>query len=95
MEFYVSTAIWNRLVSGLNAQLRAVRQGCIHSSLPPVIAWINSNGNPHLDYHGVKLELGRFQATASGSYQLGLAVAVNEYFLRNVYQSDIVDQFPP
>ena len=78
-------------MAGLNAQLRTVRQGCIHSSLLPVIAWINSHGNPQLDYHGVKVELGWFQATASGYYQLGIVVAVNEYFLSNVHQSDVVD----
>lgn len=88
---YLSTAIWNRLVSGLNAQLRTVRQGCIRSSLLPVIAWINTHGNPQLDYYGVKVELGWFQATASGYYQLGIVVAVNEFFLSNVRQPDIVD----
>ncbi|XP_010919832.1 uncharacterized protein [Elaeis guineensis] len=88
---YMSTAIWNRLVAGFNAQLRTVRRGCIRSDLGHVITWINSHGNPQLEYHGVKVELGWFQATASGYYQLGILVAVNEYFFNSVHQSDILD----
>lgn len=87
----MSTAIWNRLVAGFNAQLRTVRRGCIRSNLGPVIAWINSHGNPQLEYHGVKVELGWFQATASRYYQLGILVAVNEYFFNSLHQSDVLD----
>ncbi|KAL6839711.1 hypothetical protein ACP4OV_030399 [Aristida adscensionis] len=80
---YVSTAIWNRLVAGLNAQLRTVRQGSIRSTLVPVVSWINSHGNPQLERHGVRMELGWFQSTASGYYQLGIVVAVNENFYKS------------
>ncbi|CAL9044534.1 unnamed protein product [Musa banksii] len=88
---YVSTAIWNRLVAGFNAQLRTVRQGCIRSALHPVVAWTNSHANFQLEHHGVRVELGWFQATASGYYQLGILVALNEYFFNNVHQSDMLD----
>lgn len=80
---YVSTAIWNRLVAGLNAQLRTVKQGSIRSTLEPVISWIDSHGNPKLERHGVRVELGWFQTTASGYYQLGIVVAVNEHFYKS------------
>ncbi|XP_072955442.1 uncharacterized protein [Typha angustifolia] len=86
---YVSTAIWNRLVAGLNAQLRTVKQNCIRSALGPVITWINTHGNPRLVYHGLSGELGWFQATASGYYQLGILVAMNEDFF-NFHQSDVL-----
>ncbi|KAL6653051.1 hypothetical protein ACP70R_011976 [Stipagrostis hirtigluma subsp. patula] len=82
---YVSTAIWNRLVAGLNAQLRTVRQGSIRSTLVPVVSWINSHGNPQLERHGVRMELGWFQSTASGYYQLGIVVAVNENFYKSLH----------
>ncbi|OAY65947.1 hypothetical protein ACMD2_10227 [Ananas comosus] len=85
---YVSTAIWKRLVAGLNGQLRTVTQRSIQSGLVPVISWINSHGNPQLEYHGVRVELGWFQATASGYYQLGIVVSVNEYLFNNANQSE-------
>jgi hypothetical protein len=89
----VSTAIWNRLVAGLNAQLRTVRQGNIRSTLGPVVSWINSHGNPQLERHGVRVELGWFQATASCYYQLGIVVAVNEHFYKSLHQHDHVSEF--
>ncbi|KAL4199587.1 hypothetical protein AMTRI_Chr03g51930 [Amborella trichopoda] len=73
---YVPTAEWNRLVAGLNAHLRTVKQGCIRSDLVPVINWINSLGNPQLEFHSMRIEMGWFQATASGYYQLGLFVVM-------------------
>ena len=79
------------MVAGLNAQLRTVRQGSIRSTLVPVISWIRSHANPQLDFHGVKIELGWFQATASGYYQLGIWVIVGDYSLHDVHQSDILD----
>ncbi|PKA56333.1 hypothetical protein AXF42_Ash014836 [Apostasia shenzhenica] len=88
---YLSTAIWNRLVAGLNAQLRVVRQGNIRSALLPVISWMNSHGNPQLEPHGVRIELSWFPATASGYYQLGLVVALNEQFFNNAQHSDLLD----
>ncbi|KAK8945495.1 hypothetical protein KSP40_PGU015913 [Platanthera guangdongensis] len=88
---YLSTAIWTRFVAGLDAHLRSVRQGNIRSSLVSVILWINSHGNPQLEPHGVRIELGWFQATASGYNQLGIVVTVNEQFFNNVHQADILD----
>ncbi|MCI07831.1 hypothetical protein A2U01_0028900, partial [Trifolium medium] len=85
---HVPATVWNRLVSGLNAQLRTVRHGSIRTALGPVIDWTNSHANPQLEFHGVKIELGWFQATASGYYQLGVVVAVGEYSLHGLHQSD-------
>ncbi|XP_051212962.1 uncharacterized protein [Lolium perenne] len=85
---YISTAIWNRLVAGLNAQLRTVKKGSIRSTLEPVISWINSHGNPQLERHGVRVELGWFQTTASGYYQLGIVVAVNEHFYKSQHHHE-------
>ncbi|PWA66981.1 hypothetical protein CTI12_AA322140 [Artemisia annua] len=75
---HVPSTVWNRLVAGLNAQLRTVRSGSIRSALVPVINWIKTHANPQLDFHGVKIELGWFQATASGFYQLGILVIVGD-----------------
>lgn len=88
---YLSTAIWTRFVTGLNAHLRTVRQGNIRSALAPVISWINSHGNPQLEPHGVRIELGWFQATASGYYQLGIVVTINEQIFKNVNHADMLD----
>ncbi|KAI0500676.1 hypothetical protein KFK09_018892 [Dendrobium nobile] len=88
---YLSTAIWTRFVAGLNAHLRTVRQGNIRSALVHVILWINSHGNPQLEPHGVRIELGWFQPTASGYYQIGIVVTVNEQFFKNVHHADILD----
>ncbi|KAH7687489.1 Growth factor receptor cysteine-rich domain-containing protein [Dioscorea alata] len=85
---YVSTTVWNRLVAGLNAQLRTVTQRRIRSALIPVITWINSHGNPQLDSLGVRIELGWFQATASGYYQLGILAVVNECFFNSAHQPE-------
>eukprot|EP01018_Ginkgo_biloba_P007462 Gb_18851 [translate_table: standard] len=72
----VPATIWYRLVSGLNAQLRTVRQGCIRRTLLPVIDWLGTHVNPRLNLLGIRVDLGWFQATASGYYQLGLFVNV-------------------
>ena len=77
----------HRFVAGLNAQLRTVRHGSIRSALLPVIRWINSHGNPQLEFHGVRIELGWFQATASGYYQLGLLVFVGDFPMSDVSRS--------
>ena len=90
---YVSTAIWNRLVAGLNTQLRSVKQGSIRSTLGPVVSWIKSHGNPQLERHGVRVELGWFQATASGYYQLGIVVAVNENFYKSHHHHEHAPDF--
>ncbi|KAK6935053.1 hypothetical protein RJ641_035208 [Dillenia turbinata] len=85
----VPTSVWNRLVAGLNAQLRTVRHGSIRSALNPVIKWINSHGNPQLGFCGVRMELGWFQATASGYYQLGILVGVGDYTLHSTHHADL------
>ncbi|XP_019095487.1 PREDICTED: uncharacterized protein LOC104763029 [Camelina sativa] len=84
---HIPPSVWHRFVAGLNAQLRTVRHGSIRSALLPVIRWINSHGNPQLEFHGVRIELGWFQATASGYYQLGILVFVGDFPLNNVNQS--------
>ncbi|KAJ7952625.1 Glycine-rich protein [Quillaja saponaria] len=89
---HVPATVWNRLVAGLNAQLRIVRHGSIRSALVHVVDWINSHGNPQLEFHGVKVELGWFQATASGYYQLGILVAVGDYSFQYSHQSDMLDR---
>ncbi|VFQ66404.1 unnamed protein product [Cuscuta campestris] len=83
---HVPTTVWNRLVAGLNAQLRTVRHRSIQSSLIPVITWIRSHANPQLYFHGVKIELGWFQATAAGYYQLGILVVVGDFSLHDGLQ---------
>ncbi|KAF3340460.1 hypothetical protein FCM35_KLT16231 [Carex littledalei] len=81
---YVSTAIWNRFVAGLNAHLRTVNQRKIRTALGPVLSWISTHGNPQLERCGVRVDLGWFQATASGYYQLGIIVSVNEGFFTSL-----------
>ncbi|KAF5729667.1 hypothetical protein HS088_TW20G00031 [Tripterygium wilfordii] len=89
---HVPPTVWNRLVAGLNAQLRTVRHGSIRTALVPVINWISSHGNPQLEFHGVKIELGWFQATASGYYQLGIVVVLGDYSLNSTRRSDVLDR---
>jgi hypothetical protein len=67
-------------VQGLNAQLRNVNRRKIRTALGPVLSWIRTHGNPQLERCGVRVDLGWFQATASGYYQLGIVVSVNEVF---------------
>ncbi|KAI3892038.1 hypothetical protein MKX03_030872 [Papaver bracteatum] len=85
---HVPATIWERFVAGLNAQLRTVRQGSIRSSLVPVFDWINTHPNPKLEHHGVRMQLGWFQATASGYYQLGVLIAVGDYSVHNLHRSN-------
>ncbi|CAH1453086.1 unnamed protein product [Lactuca virosa] len=80
---HVPSSVWNRLVAGLNAQLRSVRSGSIRSGLVAVINWIKTHGNPQLEFHGVRIELGWFQATATGFYQLGILVMVGDHTLHH------------
>lgn len=89
---HVPTTVWNRLVDGLSAQLRTVRHGSIRSSLVPVINWMNSHANPQLEFHGVRIELGWFQATASGYYQLGILVVIGDYSFHNMSQSVLLER---
>lgn len=85
---HVPATVWNRLVSGLNAQLRIVRHVAIRSALLPVIDWIKTHGNPQLAFHQARIELGWFQATATGYYQLGILVLVGDNSL-NSHQGDL------
>ncbi|XWS38680.1 hypothetical protein CRYUN_Cryun19dG0151800 [Craigia yunnanensis] len=89
---HIPPTVWNRLVAGLNAQLRIVRHGSIRSALIPVMDWISSHGNPQLEFHGVKIDLGWFQATTSGYYQLGILVVVGDYTFQNLHQPDLLDR---
>ncbi|GAV89383.1 hypothetical protein CFOL_v3_32800, partial [Cephalotus follicularis] len=89
---HVPATVWNRLVAGLNAQLRTVRQGSIRSALIPVINWVSSHGNPQLEFHGVKIDLGWFQATASGHYQLGILVVVGDYSSNSMSTSNLLNR---
>ncbi|KAJ7554138.1 hypothetical protein O6H91_06G127300 [Diphasiastrum complanatum] len=70
----VPATMWYRMVSGLNAQLRAVRRGRLRKTLLPIINWLNSHANPWLCLQGVRVDLAWFHATASGYYQLGLVL---------------------
>ncbi|XP_071706226.1 uncharacterized protein [Rutidosis leptorrhynchoides] len=88
---HVPSSVWNRFVAGLNAQLRTVRSGSIRSALVPVINWIKTHGNPQLDFHGVKIELGWFQATASSFYQLGIFVMVGDDPPNNLSRPDTIE----
>ena len=67
-----------------------MRHGSIRSHLIHVINWINSHANPQLEFHGVKIELGWFQATASGYYQLGILVVVGDYPFQTVEHTDVL-----
>lgn len=70
----VPATIWYRLVAGLNAQLRTVRQGRLHSTLMPVITWLGTHANYGVSLQGVQVDLAWFHPSASGYYQLGLVV---------------------
>lgn len=73
-------------MAGLNAHLRTVRHGFMRSTLVPVIDWINSHANPQLEFHGVRIDLGWFQATASGYNQLGIWVVVDDFTVHTMTQ---------
>lgn len=85
----IPATVWYRFVAGLNAQLRTVRQGCIRSTLLPVIEWLGSHANPCLRLHGIRVDLGWFQATSSGYYQLGLLVNAADEMSRPAFLPDI------
>ncbi|XVF52441.1 hypothetical protein PTKIN_Ptkin05aG0018300 [Pterospermum kingtungense] len=89
---HIPSTVWNRLVAGMNAQLRTVRHVSIRSALVPVMNWIASHGNPQLEFHGVKIELGWFQATASGYYQLGILVVIGDNSFQNLHQPYLSDR---
>ncbi|PIA31063.1 hypothetical protein AQUCO_05300111v1 [Aquilegia coerulea] len=90
LDQHVPASTWNRFVAGLNGQLRTVRQGSIRSALLPVLKWISSHANSHLELHGVRIELGWFQVTASGYYQLGILVVVDDYSRYHVHPTDLL-----
>ncbi|CAI0388569.1 unnamed protein product [Linum tenue] len=89
---HIPASVWHRLVAGLNAQLRTVRNGSIRTTLIPVIDWIRSHANPQIEFHGAKVELGWFQATASHYYQLGILVVTGEYAFQNTWEADKSDR---
>lgn len=62
------------MVAGLNAQLRLVRRGQLRSTFLPVVRWLENFANPALRNHGIRVDLGWFQATACGYCQYGLLV---------------------
>lgn len=70
--------IWYRLVAGLNAQLRLVRCGHLRATFPPVIRWLETHANRKLRLYGVRVDLTRFQPSASGYCQFGLLVRAIE-----------------
>lgn len=88
---HVPASVWNRFVVGLNAQLRTVRHGSIRTALVPVINWLTTHGNPQLDFHSSKIELGWFQATSSGYYQLGILVLAGGCSLQGLHHSEYMD----
>lgn len=85
----IPATVWYRFVAGLNAQLRTVRQGCIRSTLLPVIEWLGTHTNPCLRLHGIRVDLGWFQATSSGYYQLGLLVNAADEVSRPAFIPDL------
>ncbi|CAA0814301.1 Unknown protein [Striga hermonthica] len=74
MSQSVPPTIWYRLVAGLNAQLRLVRRGHLRSTFRPVVLWLETHANRTLRTHGVRVELTRFQPSASGYCQFGLVL---------------------
>ncbi|KAG6414213.1 hypothetical protein SASPL_126931 [Salvia splendens] len=88
---HVPPSVWKRFVDGLNAQLRTVRHGSIRTALAPIINWMTTHANPQLDFHGSKIELGWFQATSSGYYQLGILVLAGGCSLQDLHHSDYMD----
>ncbi|RXH74676.1 hypothetical protein DVH24_029397 [Malus domestica] len=78
MSQSIPPTIWYRLVAGLNAQLRLVRQGHLKLTFGHVISWLETHANPTLSAYGVHVALAWFQPTASGYSQFGLLVyAIN------------------
>ena len=73
-----SSTIWYRLVAGLNVQLRLVRCDQLKSTFRPIISWLETHANPTLSVYNIRLDLARFQPTASGYYQFGLVVCAVE-----------------
>ncbi|KVH93854.1 hypothetical protein Ccrd_004082, partial [Cynara cardunculus var. scolymus] len=74
MSQSVPSTIWYRLVAGLNAQLRLVRRDQLKSTFRPIISWIETYANPTLSAQHIRIDLARFQPTASGYCQFGLVV---------------------
>ncbi|XP_076911612.1 uncharacterized protein LOC143569627 [Bidens hawaiensis] len=78
MSQSVPSTVWYRLVAGLNAQLRLVRCDQLKSTFRPIISWLDTYANPTLSAHHIRVDLARFQPTASGYYQFGLIVSAIE-----------------
>lgn len=75
MSQSVPSTTWYRLVAGLNAQLRLVRCDQLKSTFRPIISWLDTHANPTLSAQHIRVDLARFQPTASGYYQFGLVVS--------------------
>ncbi|KAL0308544.1 UNVERIFIED_CONTAM: hypothetical protein Sradi_5796700 [Sesamum radiatum] len=78
MSQSIPPTIWYRLVAGLNAQLRLARRGHLRTTFNPVIRWLETHANRILRAHGVRVDLMRFQPSASGYCQFGLVVCAIE-----------------
>ncbi|KAK9266622.1 hypothetical protein L1049_003574 [Liquidambar formosana] len=78
MSQSVPPTIWYRLVAGLNAQLRLVRNGHLRITFGPVIGWFETHANPTLSTYGVRVDLAWFQPTVCGYCQFGLVVCATE-----------------
>ncbi|KAK4415618.1 hypothetical protein Salat_2669200 [Sesamum alatum] len=78
MSQSIPPTIWYRLVAGLNAQLRLARRGHLRTTFNPVIRWLETHANRILRAHGVRVDLTRFQPSASGYCQFGLVVCAIE-----------------
>ncbi|CAI9100492.1 OLC1v1037607C1 [Oldenlandia corymbosa var. corymbosa] len=87
MSQSVPPTIWYRLVAGLNAQLRLVRQGHLRATLAPVVCWLETHAKPTLRSHGVIVDLACFQPSASGYRQFGLVIcAVGDEISKSVFE---------
>ncbi|XP_051151685.1 uncharacterized protein LOC127265751 isoform X2 [Andrographis paniculata] len=79
MSQSVPPTTWYRFVSGLNAQLRLARRGCLRVTFRPVLHWLDTFANPALRVYGVHVDLAWFQTTAESYCHYGLLIyAVNE-----------------
>lgn len=71
-------------MAGLNAQLRLVRRGFLKKTFRPVLKWLESYANPALRAHGIRVDLGWFQATRGYYYQYGIVVSSAQEAAENV-----------
>ncbi|CAA3006768.1 uncharacterized protein LOC111368658 isoform X1 [Olea europaea subsp. europaea] len=72
MSQSVPPTTWYRFVTGLNAQLRLVRRGCLRAKFRQVLKWLETFANPALSIYGIRVDLAWFQATTDGYCHYGL-----------------------